>query len=54
MYPIGISLLYVVLMMKARHALLGDQPTALSKALGFLVRARDLAVPLHRGQRRWP
>jgi len=38
LYPIGISLLYIVLMWNARHALSSDKPTALSKALGFLVR----------------
>ena len=40
-YPVGISLLYVALMLRARRALLDDQPTALSKALGFLVKDYD-------------
>ena len=37
-YPIGISLLYAVLMLRARRAILDDKPTVLSRALGFLVR----------------
>ena len=38
LYPCGISLLYVVLLLRARRALVDEKPTALSKALGFLVR----------------
>ena len=37
-YPVGISLLYMVLMLRARRALLDEKPTTLSKALSFLVR----------------
>ena len=37
-YPVGISLLYVALLAKARPALLANKPTPLSTALGFLVR----------------
>ena len=38
LYPIGISLLYAVLLLRARHAILDEHPTSLSKALGFLTR----------------
>ena len=38
LYPIGISLLYMLLMWRARHALRSDQATALSRALTFVVR----------------
>ena len=38
LYPIGISLLYVVLLLRARRAILDDKPTELSRALYFLVR----------------
>ena len=34
----GISVLYIVLLLCARPAITHNQPTALSKALGFLVR----------------
>ena len=37
-YPCGISLLYVILLLCARSAIIHDQPTALRKALGFVVR----------------
>ena len=38
LYPVGISLLYIALMLRASDAIRGERPTALSKALGFLVR----------------
>ena len=38
LYPIGISVLYAGLMWRARHAIRRNKPTALSMALGFLVR----------------
>ena len=38
MYPIGISVLYILLMLRARRALLDERPTKLSQALSFLVR----------------
>ena len=38
LYPVGISLLYVGLLLRASRAILDDQPTALSRSLGFLVR----------------
>ena len=38
LYPIGVSLLYAALLLRARPAILEKQQTALSKALGFLVR----------------
>ena len=38
LYPVGISVLYMVLMWSARHAIRSDKPTALSKSLGFLCR----------------
>ena len=38
LYPVGISLVYSVLMLRARRAIMDDRATALSKALGFLVR----------------
>ena len=38
MYPIGISVLYILLMLRARRALLDEHPTKLSQALSFLVR----------------
>ena len=37
-YPVGISLLYIVLMLQTRRALLDERPTTLSQALSFLVR----------------
>ena len=37
-YPVGISLLYILLMLRARRALLDERPTKLSQALSFLVR----------------
>ena len=37
-YPVGISLLYILLMLRARRALLDEHPTKLSQALSFLVR----------------
>jgi hypothetical protein len=37
-YPFGISLLYILLMLCARRALLDERPTKLSQALSFLVR----------------
>jgi hypothetical protein len=37
-YPIGISILYILLMLRARRALLDEHPTKLSQALSFLVR----------------
>ena len=37
LYPVGISMLYVVLMLRARRALLSAKQTALSDALSFLV-----------------
>ena len=37
-YPVGISLLYILLMLRARRALLDERPTKLSRALSFLVR----------------
>jgi len=36
LYPVGISLLYSVLFLKAKRAILDEKPTALSSALGFL------------------
>jgi hypothetical protein len=36
LYPVGISLLYMVLFRKANRAILDEKPTALSKSLGFL------------------
>jgi len=36
LYPVGISLLYIVLFRKANRAILDEKPTALSRALGFL------------------
>jgi len=41
LYPVGISLFYAVLLLAARRALVEDKPTALSKALSFLVRDYD-------------
>ena len=38
LFPVGISVVYLVLMLHARHAILEDRPSALSKALEFLVR----------------
>ena len=38
LYPVGVSTLYAVLLMSARHAIWNDGTTALSQALGFLVR----------------
>jgi len=38
LYPIGISVLYAVLLLHARRAFMDDRATALTKALGFLVR----------------
>ena len=38
----GISVVYAVLLLAARPALVQDKPTALSKALSFLVRDFDL------------
>ena len=38
LYPVGVSLLYVVLMLCARQALLSAKQTALSQALSFLVK----------------
>ena len=40
-FPFGTPMLYVALMLRARRALLDDHPTALSKALGFLVKDYD-------------
>ena len=37
-YPVGVSLLYAALMLRARRAILQARPTALSSALGFLCR----------------
>ena len=37
-YPVGISLLYILLMLRARRALRDERPTKLSQALSFLVR----------------
>jgi hypothetical protein len=39
---VGISVVYAVLLLAARPALVQEKPTALSKALGFLVRDFDL------------
>lgn len=36
LYPCGISVLYIVLFLKAKSAVLDEKPTALSKALDFL------------------
>ena len=38
LYPVGISMLYIKLMVVARPALLSGKPTALSTALSFLVK----------------
>ena len=38
LYPVGISLVHVLLFRRARRSILQDRPTPLSKALGFLVR----------------
>ena len=38
LYPVGVSVLYSLLLLAARRAVLDDKPTPLSKALGFLVR----------------
>ena len=38
LYPIGISVLYVLLLVRARVAIASNNPTALSEALDFLVR----------------
>ena len=38
LYPVGISVLYVALMLRASGAIRSERHTALSKALGFLVR----------------
>lgn len=38
LYPVGISITYGLLMLRARSSIITDRPTALSKALGFLVR----------------
>ena len=38
LYPVGISLLYIVLLLCARRAILDHRTTPLSNALGFLVR----------------
>ena len=42
LYPVGVSVFYAVLLLFARRALVEDKPTALSKALSFLVRDFDL------------
>ena len=42
LYPVGISVVYAVLLLAARPALVQEKPTALSKALGFLVRDFDV------------
>jgi len=36
LYPVGVSLLYILLFRKARRAILDEKPTALSRALGFV------------------
>ena len=41
LYPVGISLVYTVLLIRARRAIQTDAPTALSRALDFLVRDFD-------------
>ena len=38
LYPVGISALYIALMLRARRSILDGKQTALSKALDFLVR----------------
>ena len=38
LYPCGVSLLYALLMLRARRAIVHEKPTRLSKALSFLVR----------------
>ena len=38
LYPVGVSVLYAVLILASRRAILDDKPTSLSKALSFLVR----------------
>ena len=37
LWPVGVSLLYAALMLRTRRAINNDQPTALSKALRFIV-----------------
>ena len=38
LFPVGISVLYAVLLVASRRAVIDEKPTSLSKALGFLVR----------------
>ena len=38
LYPVGVSVLYAVLILASRRAIMDDKPTSLSKALSFLVR----------------
>ena len=38
LYPVGVSVLYIVLFLFAGRAIASDHPTPLSEALGFLVR----------------
>ena len=38
LYPVGISFVYILLLLRARRSILDERPTALSKALGFLIR----------------
>ena len=38
LYPVGVSVLYSLLLFASRRAILDNKPTPLSKALGFLVR----------------
>ena len=37
LYPVGISFVYILLLLRARRSILDERPTALSKALGFLI-----------------
>ena len=45
LWPVGVSLLYAALMLRARRAIRNDQPTALSQALSFIVQALPPACP---------
>ena len=47
LWPVGVSLLYAALMLRARRAIRNDQPTALSQALSFIVQALPPAAPRH-------
>ena len=41
LYPVGISLVYALLLLKERDAMLNEKPTALSTALRFLTQGES-------------